>query len=235
MRRWVYNLISVNGQGNKSRDYYDRLMMMTILFSLLPLMFKNPPGYALLLERATTVLFIADYLLRFFTADIFLGKGRWSFIRYPFTFLAVIDLLSILPIIGSFHQGFRVLKVLRLFRTLRVFKIFRYSKNVVILSNVLRNQRESLLLVAGLAFAYLFTSALVMFTIEPNQFTHFLDALYWATITLTTIGYGDVYAQTDLGKLITMFSAFFGIAIVALPAGIITAGYMEEISPSKKE
>lgn len=115
----------------------------------------------------------------------------------------------------------------------RVFKAFRYSRNIKLITNVLKRQRQALSLVAYFALAYIFVSALIVFNIEPESFDHFFDAIYWSTTTLTTIGYGDVFVRTDLGRLVTMISAFFGIAIVALPAGIITAGYMEEISTSK--
>ena len=80
-----------------------------------------------------------------------------------------------------------------------------------------------------LALGYIFISALIIFNVEPSTFPNFFDALYWATISLTTVGYGDIYAVSTTGKIITMISSFLGIAIVALPAGIITAGYMKEI------
>lgn len=114
-------------------------------------------------------------------------------------------------------------------RTLRIFKFFRYSKNIQILTNVLKKQKDSLIIVGVLALGYIFVSALVIFNVEPSTFPTFFDALYWATISLTTVGYGDIYAISTTGKIITMISSFLGIAIVALPAGIITAGYMKEI------
>lgn len=99
--------------------------------------------------------------------------------------------------------------------------------------NVLRKQRDSLLVVLFLAVGYIFVTALIMFNVEPETFETFFDSVYWATVSLTTVGYGDVYAVSSFGKLLTMVSALFGIAIVALPAGIITAGYMEEVSRIK--
>ena len=72
-------------------------------------------------------------------------------------------------------------------------------------------------------------SALVVFNVEPDSFSNFFDAVYWATVSLTTVGYGDIYPVTTIGRIITMLSSIFGIAIVALPAGIITAGYMNEL------
>ncbi|MGN1275915.1 MAG: potassium channel family protein [Floccifex sp.] len=89
-------------------------------------------------------------------------------------------------------------------------------------------------MVGVLAIGYIFVSALIVFIIEPDTFLTFFDAIYWATVSLTTVGYGDIYAVSFAGKIITMLSALMGIAIVALPAGIITAGYMDEIRKSEK-
>lgn len=89
------------------------------------------------------------------------------------------------------------------------------------------------MVVCWLAIGYVLVTALVIFNVEPDTFDTFFDAIYWATVSLTTVGYGDIYATSVIGKIITMISAIFGIAIVALPAGIITAGYMNEIENSK--
>ncbi|MHC1695650.1 MAG: potassium channel family protein [Eubacteriales bacterium] len=84
-----------------------------------------------------------------------------------------------------------------------------------------------------LAIGYILISALVIFNVEPDSFTTFFDAVYWATVSLTTMGYGDIYPVTTAGRVITMFSAIFGIAIITLPAGIITVGYMDEVKKDK--
>ena len=89
--------------------------------------------------------------------------------------------------------------------------------------------------VLTLALAYIIISALVIFNVEPDTFDNFFDAVYWATVSLTTMGYGDIYPVTAAGRIITMLSSLFGIAIVALPAGIVTAGYMEEIEKEGTE
>ncbi|MPN23573.1 Cyclic nucleotide-gated potassium channel [bioreactor metagenome] len=95
---------------------------------------------------------------------------------------------------------------------------------------VIKKERRPLLAVCILASTYVLVSALVMFSVEPDTFNSFFDAFYWAVVTLTTVGYGDVYPQSDLGRIVSMISSIIGIAIVALPTGIITAGYMGEIS-----
>lgn len=131
------------------------------------------------------------------------------------------------------NKGFKVLKTIRLirtFRVLRIFKSFRYSKNIQIILQVGKNSKKALIAVLYLAIGYIFVCALIIFNVEPDSFNTFFDAI---TISLTTVGYGDIYPITTLGRIITMVSSFMGIAIVALPAGIITAGYMKEIESDK--
>ena len=155
-----------------------------------------------------------------------------SFVLYPFTLMALIDMLSILPTFIMMNSALKALKVIRLiraFRVIKIFKGFRYSKNILIIANVLKKQKKSLTTVGFLAIGYILISALIIFNVEPETFNSFFDAVYWATVSLTTVGYGDIYTTSVIGKIITMISAILGIAIVALPAGIITAGYMSEI------
>lgn len=91
------------------------------------------------------------------------------------------------------------------------------------------------MVVSWLAVGYVLTAALLIFNLEPQTFDTFFDAVYWAVISLTTMGYGDIYPVTTVGRIITILSAFVGVAIVALPAGIITAGYMEELKNMTEE
>ncbi len=239
MRKRLFEIIEVGRNGDKASNIYDIFMMICIAVSLIPLMTRSNSTVMQWIDWITVSVFIIDYLLRLCTADIKLNKGIVSFFLYPFTFLAVIDLLSILPTFNILSKGLKGLRAVRLVRAfrllkiLKVFKSFRYSKNITIIMNVLRKQRDSLLVVLFLAVGYIFVTALIMFNVEPETFETFFDSVYWATVSLTTVGYGDVYAVSSFGKLLTMVSALFGIAIVALPAGIITAGYMEEVSRIK--
>ena len=114
-------------------------------------------------------------------------------------------------------------------RVFRVFKAIRYSKNVYIILEVLKKAKRSLSAVCILAGGYILIAALVIFNLEPDTFENFFEAIYWATVSLTTVGYGDIYPTSSVGRIFTMISSILGIAIVALPAGIITAGYMKEI------
>ena len=95
--------------------------------------------------------------------------------------------------------------------------------------NTFKKQKQALITVCVIAAGYIFISALVILNVEPDTFDNYFDAVYWSTISLTTVGYGDIYAVSTAGKIVTMISSVFGIAIVALPAGIITAGIMDQI------
>ena len=115
----------------------------------------------------------------------------------------------------------------------RVFKAFRYSKSIIIIVNVIKKSKDALLAVCTFALGYILVSALIVFNVEGDSFNNFFDAIYWATVSLTTVGYGDIYPVTTAGRIITMLSSILGIAIVALPAGIITAGYIDELNSER--
>ena len=235
MRKRVFEIIEVSKDHDMASSVYDVFMMVIIILSLIPLTFKETTPAFVIMDQVAVTVFIIDYIARLATADYKLNKGAASFVKYPFTLAAVIDLLAILPSFNILSSGFKVFKLFRLFRTFRVFrvfrmfKIFRYSKNVEILINVMKKQKDPLIAVIFLAVAYILMCALVIFNVEPDTFGDFYEAVYWATVSLTTMGYGDIYPVSAIGRLITMASSLVGIAIVALPAGIITAGYMEEI------
>mgnify|MGYP000812274308 FL=1 len=212
-------------------------MFAVIIMSIIPLAFVKQQSWMTLIDRITVIIFIVDYILRWFVADKLSNKLN-KFILYPLTPMAIIDLLSILPSITLLNSSFKLLKIFRLFRSLRLLKILklvRYSKSITMICNVFKKQKETFITILVMAITYILVSALVIINVEPETFPTYFDALYWATISLTTVGYGDVYAVTTIGKIITMISSFLGIAVVALPAGIITSGLMDELSKSHDE
>ena len=213
-------------------------MMAVIVASIIPLAFKETNVAFLWIEYITVSIFILDYILRICTADLKIGKSVRSFFIYPITPMAIIDLISILPSISLLNKGLKLFKIFRLARTLKVlraFKFLRYSKSFVIIMNVFKKQKRVLSAVATLSVAYVLVSALVIYNVEPESFTSFFDAIYWATISLTTVGYGDIYPVTTIGRVVTMISSVFGIAIIALPSGVITAGYLSEINKDEEQ
>ena len=225
MREKLYNFI----EPSDNKSIYDYFMIVVIVVSLVPLCVKMATPLLILIDYVTAYIFVADYIARLITADYKLGKGNASYILYPFTPLAIIDLAAILPTFIAMGAGLRALKIVRLCRSFRVFRFFRYSKSIRIIVRVIKEQASALLAVCALAVGYIFISALIVFNVEPDTFGSFFDAVYWATVSLTTVGYGDIYPTSVAGRIVTMMSSIVGIAIVALPAGIITAGYMSAI------
>lgn len=233
----IYNLVEPPNSDNKKADLYDVIMFISILVSIVPLAFKNRYFVFDVIDKITFYIFLIDYFLRWITADMKLNKGLFSYLKYPFTPMAVVDFLSILPSVTALNNGLRLFRILRLsktFRIFRVFKAFRYSKNVTMIVNVFQKQKESLVAMCWIAGAYILISALIIFNVEPQSFDTFFDAIYWATVSLTTVGYGDIYPVTTIGRIITMISSVFGIAIIAMPAGIITAGILDELNNLNK-
>ena len=236
-RKRIFEIIEKSDGEDRLSSVYDITMIFIIVLSLIPLAFKQETPPFRMLDKITVAVFIIDYMLRWLTADYkFERSSVLSFVRYPFSPMAIVDLVSILPSLTIVNSGFKVLRVLRMLRAMRVVRVFkamRYSRSFEIIGNVLRSSKESLVAVCALAGGYILVSALIIFNVEPESFRTFFDAIYWATVSLTTVGYGDIYPISTLGRVITMVSSIFGIAIVALPAGIITAGYMNELEKDK--
>ena len=237
MKKRLFEIIETDNPADgldKASTAYDILMITLVVLSLLPLTMKTDPPVFTLIEYVTVVVFSLDYLLRWATADCKYGtKNATAFLRYPFSPMAIIDLLSILPSLLTIHPAFRLLRVMRLLRALRVLrvaKVLRYSSSLRIISAVLRDSRKPLMAVLSLAAGYIVLSALLMFTVEAESFDNFFEAVYWATMSLTTVGYGDIYPVTYTGRAVTMISSLMGIAIIALPSSIITAGYIKELN-----
>ena len=237
MRNRIYEIIEIDRAGDRIGVIYDSCMLVLIVLSMLPLAFKETNALFDGINTAANTVFVIDYVLRLWTADLKLKKGALSFLIYPLTPMAIIDLIAILPVFLTALPGLRLVKLFRLFRTFRVFrsfKIFRYTKSVWIIMDVIKKQKAPLLAVCSMALGYVVISALIIFNVEPETFSNFFEAIYWAVVSLTTVGYGDIYPTSTIGRVVTMISTFVGIAIVALPAGIITAGYMDEIQNRKK-
>lgn len=242
-RKEIYAIIEKDDGSNIWSRVYDVFMFWCIILSVVPLMFWDNYPIFVWIEVFTTAVFIIDYILRWVTADYKLGKGPHSFVSYPYSFWAIIDLLSILPSFQLLGQNFKILRTLRMLKILRLLKALRYSSQLFLFVEVLKKERKVLTAVLLFAAAYIFVTALVMFNFEPRinpntgqeTFSTFFDAIYWSTVTLTTVGYGDLCPATDLGRLISMFSSLFGVAVIALPSGIITASYLDELRNIKEK
>lgn len=238
----IYNLVNRDRKGMWASRLYDWYMLVMIIASVVPLMFIEAYPIFRVIEIITVIAFIIDYILRWSTANLQLKHGWYSFLIYPFTPMAIIDLLSILPGLNLISPEFKLFRLTRLLKIVRLLKIFRYSDKITMFMRVLKKERDVLVSVLLLAIFYIFITALVMFNAEPHidpitggeTFHSFFDALYWATVTLTTVGYGDLCPVTDIGRIVSMLSSLFGVAIIALPSGVITASYLEELREYRK-
>jgi len=242
IRNDIFHIIEYDDEHqSKWSTFYDILMLVMIVVSIIPLMFREHLTLFVWFDQISVVVFILDYLLRWGTADLKRpGRNKiLSFVIHPFTPMAILDLLSILPSVGIFGRSLKVLRIVRLLKTFRLFKFLRYSRQIQIIVKVLKKEKKILLTVMGIAVFYIFVTALIMFNVESGEegtviFSSFFDALYWATTTLTTVGYGDIYPVSEIGRFISMLSSLLGVAVIALPSGVITASYLEELREEKK-
>lgn len=238
MRKHIYEIIDSPSHSLPHR-IYSAVIMIAVIVSLTPLAFKEDYLLFRITDQITVAIFIIDYILRISVADIKLHKkGIKPFFIYPLKPLAIIDLLSLLPSITPLHSTLKLLKMvkfLKALRAIRLFRFIRYSKSVRIIRHVFRDQGKLLIMVGGIAAAYIGVTALILFNVEPETFPTFFDALYCATVSLTPIGYGNIYPVSMAGRLVTMISSVVGLAVIALPTGIITAGCLHEINRHRIE
>lgn len=233
-KKRIYEIVEASRAQDYASKAYDIMIFVAVIVGLIPLCMKKDNVYTNAIDIATAVVFIIDYFCRVYTADYKMGiKSYKSYLAYAFTPMSIIDLLSIVPILTFAIPGSMLIPLFRLFRIFRMLKLVRYSKTMVMIENVIRKVKGQLLAVLILTFSYILASAMVIFQVEPNLFDNIFDALYWATISITTIGYGDISPVTMPGRIITMISALVGVAVIALPSGIITAAYMDEMKKKK--
>jgi voltage-gated potassium channel len=200
---------------------------------------RNNYGYLFqLIEVFSVVVFTIEYLLRLWTAN--LGKkkekGRMKFALSP---LGLIDLLAILPFYlpMMFSIDLRVIRILRTFRLLRVFKLGRFSNSLKTINQVLKETKSDLVVSLFIALILLVLSSTLMYYVEnesqPAKFASIGHSFWWAIATLTTVGYGDVYPITAIGKFLSGIIALVGIGIIALPTGIISSAFIEKLQMKK--
>jgi len=190
-------------------------------------------------EVFSIVIFSAEYALRIWTSP--LKYENLPYIRYIFSFAAIIDLLAFLPFYLPFLADIdlRYLRLLRLFRMLRIFKLSRYNNSFDIIGRALKSEKPKLLLILFILVLLMLFASASMYYIEnqyqPDKFSNILSTLWWAVATLTTIGYGDVYPVTTIGKILGGVIAILGIGLIALPSGIISSALIQEASRGGKK
>ncbi|RXP46896.1 ion transporter [Lutibacter sp. HS1-25] len=195
-------------------------------------------------ELFSVIVFTIEYVLRLWTSDLdpsYKGNSFQKRIKFIFSKFGLIDLFAILPFYLPFIFPFdlRILRILRLFRLLRIFKLGRYSKSLKTISSVLKETRSELSITLFIAFILLVLSSTLMYyfenDVQPEKFASIGHSFWWAVATLTTVGYGDVYPITGIGKILSAIIALIGIGFVALPTGIISSAFIEKIQKDRKE
>lgn len=193
-------------------------------------------------EYLSVAVFTLEYLARLWscTADARYAHPIWGRVRYALSPMALIDLAAILPSYLFFMDAdLRVIRALRLLRLARLGKVGRYSEAAVVLMRVLRAKREELLVtlslvgLLGVVFASLAYYA--EHQAQPEAFPDIPHALWWAFVTITTVGYGDFAPVTPLGKVIGVCTAVLGILMIALPTGVLGAAFVEELNRTRKK
>lgn len=184
------------------------------------------------IEVFSVIIFTIEYLLRIWVAE---NKLKFIFSTY-----GIIDLLAILPFYLPFMLtiDLRVLRLLRLLRLVRVFKLARYSNSLKLIGSVFKENQSELLVTLFITFILLVISSTLMFHIEheaqPDKFENIGQSFWWAIATLTTVGYGDIYPITALGKFLSAVIAIIGIGFIALPTGVICSSFIEKLQESRK-
>ena len=228
-------------QKSKSTEILDRVVYFLIIASIVGIVaethdISDNARYLLgLFETVTYIAFSIEYIYRILQARK--GLGIQS---YALSFFGIIDLLAILPFFLPFIIAVdaRAIRVLRLLRLVNVIKIGRHNRAINTLIKVIRSVRTEVAVTLFASIVVVVFAGILMYYAEhqtqPEVFTNMSQSIWWAVATLTTIGYGDIYPVTALGKIIASSLAFVGIGLVAIPAGLISAAYVDEINSQKK-
>lgn len=212
------------------------LNVVAVMLETVPSIYEPHKNFFRYFDAVSVYIFTAEYVLRVWSSnhDPKYSHSIHGRMRYIFSFGALIDLLAILPFFLHAFIGFdlRVLRILRLLRLLRLFRLTSYMTSTRMIVNVFKSTRNELAISLILTlFLIVISSCLIYFCehlVQPQKFSSIPGTMWWSVVTLTTVGYGDMYPVTVFGKLLTSVILLAGVALFALPAGIITAGFLDE-------
>ncbi|MFA9389812.1 MAG: ion transporter [Prolixibacteraceae bacterium] len=240
----IYQLIEKGSHGRRLNRIFDYFIMTLILLSVIVIILESIPEINTVHNKIlrvfnifSIIVFTIEYSLRLYVSDLThpADSRIKSALRFIFSLHGLIDLLAIIPFYLPMliKMDLRFLRILRLVRFLRILKVNRYNNSLNIIGAVIREKKSELAVTGFVTFLILLLASFLMYYVEgekqPEQFPNILASFWWAIATLTTVGYGDVYPITALGKVISGFIALLGIGLVALPTGLISAGFMSKI------
>ena len=236
MKEKIKNIVEIN--DNKASRYFAFFIQALILVSIVTFSVETIPNLKpstktilYVVEVFCVIVFTIEYLLRIYVAD--------SKPKFIFSFFGIIDFLAILPFYLSFGIDLRSLRALRFLRLFRILKLVRYNKAMNHFTRAIKSAKEEILLFVFITLILIYFSAVGIYYFEneaqPEHFTSIFDSLWWAIITLTTVGYGDVYPITVGGKVFTFFILMIGLGIVAIPTGIISSALTKSVDTKETE
>ena len=239
-KKKIFNIMQIGNPAGTAGKVFDAFIAVTIFLNLFVTIFGTfneslPYKNTLyIIEGITVFVFIIEYALRLWTAEYYkpeLGKAK-STIAYLTSFFAIIDFITIvvffLPFVSSGLVAFRMLRVIRIFN---LFKANKYNDSFTIITDVLKDKRSQILSSVFIIVVLMIASSLLMYSVEneaqPLVFENAFSGIWWSASTLLTVGYGDIYPITTLGKMMAIAISFLGVGLVAIPTGIISAGFVE--------
>jgi len=236
--------------GSKAHDrvsgFFNTFIVTLIVLNIVAFILQSEPAseqrYGGLLEAfefLSMIIFTVEYLLRLSVCSTLRRyRGSKGILRFALSPLQVTDLVAIIPFYLPFLGiDLRVLRVLRLFLLFRIFKINRYAAALGLIRAVVLRRKEELLISTGVMLVLLLLASTLMYyaerNVQPDKFGSIPAAMWWAVITMTTVGYGDVFPLTACGRIICAFSAVAGVGFFALPISILGSGFIDEINRRK--
>ena len=248
-RHRLFRMVSVGVVDEPVNRAYDIISTLCLLCNLSAAILATYQGFQVKhgfllreVERWTVLFFAIDYVLRLLTAkELYTGKTeKGALCAYILSFSGIIDLLSFLPYYLPifFPSGAAVFRMFRVIRIFRLFRINNYYDSLNVITEVLESKRQQLLSSVFIICILMVASSLCMYSVEhnaqPQVFTDAFSGIWWAASTLLTVGYGDIYPITPLGKLLGIGITFLGVGMVAIPTGIISAGFVEQYQRLKR-
>ena len=241
MKKRIWEILETHEPDDRVSKYFDFFVILLVTLNVAAFILETEKDiyneynqFFEIFELVAVVIFTIEYLLRLITCNSDPEyKSKYGRIKYLFTPLAIVDFLAIAPyFITALAIDSRIFRILRLFRILRILQSFRYSKALNRLLLVIEARSQELISSVFLLLCLLtITSTGIYFTeyeAQPEKFSSILSSMWWSVATLTTVGYGDVYPITALGKLFGSLSAVFGVGLFAIPTGILASGFSSD-------